>query len=113
MTPPRRTGFEVELTAPPGSDREVLARDLADRCGGSVRRVLATGSEPSAVPGMGSFWHLAPAFEVRGADGATRMLRACTDGPVLDASTVRWDCVGAHGASVPADAVGAPDGGAA
>lgn len=50
---------------------------------------------------------------VRGADGATRMLRACTDGPVIDAAAVRWDCVGADGASVPADAVGAPEGGAA
>jgi dihydroorotate dehydrogenase electron transfer subunit len=50
---------------------------------------------------------------VRGADGRTRMLRSCTDGPVLDASRVRWDCVGSHGASVPADAVGAPEGGAA
>ncbi|MGJ7452015.1 dihydroorotate dehydrogenase electron transfer subunit [Aquipuribacter sp. MA13-13] len=50
---------------------------------------------------------------VRGADGLTRMLRACTEGPVLDADRVRWDCVGAHGASVPADAVGAPEGGAA
>lgn len=50
---------------------------------------------------------------VRGADGATRMLRSCTEGPVLDADLVRWDCVGAHGASVPADAVGAPEGGAA
>ena len=50
---------------------------------------------------------------VRGADGRTRMLRSCTEGPVLDASRVRWDCVGRHGASVPADAVGAPEGGAA
>lgn len=50
---------------------------------------------------------------VRGDDGRTRMLRACTDGPVLDAERVRWDCVGADGASVPADAVGAPEGGAA
>jgi len=50
---------------------------------------------------------------VRGADGRTRMLRACTDGPVLDAATVRWDCIGPRGARVPADAVGAPDGGAA
>ncbi|WP_380168470.1 hypothetical protein [Jannaschia sp. R86511] len=50
---------------------------------------------------------------VRGADGRTRMLRSCTEGPVLDAERVRWDCVGAHGASVPADAVGAPEGGAA
>lgn len=50
---------------------------------------------------------------VRGTDGRTRMLRACTDGPVLDADRVRWDALGPYGASVPADAVGAPQGGAA
>ncbi|WP_206691005.1 hypothetical protein [Quadrisphaera sp. INWT6] len=48
----------------------MLARELADRCGGLVRRVLVTGSEPSAVPGMGAFWHLSPGFEVRNATGA-------------------------------------------
>jgi len=56
--------------APAGSDRQVLADDLAARYGGTSRQIWATGSEPSAVPGMGSFWHLAPAFEVRDATGA-------------------------------------------
>ncbi|MEJ5915728.1 iron-sulfur cluster-binding protein [Pseudokineococcus sp. 1T1Z-3] len=53
---------------------------------------------------------------VVGADGATRMLRACTEGPVFDGRALRWDAIGAAapgrpagvGAQVPADAVGAP-----
>lgn len=65
-----RTGFEVELLAPAGSDRRVLADDLAVRCGGSVRRSFHTDSEPSAVPGVGVFRHLSPAFDVVGPDGA-------------------------------------------
>lgn len=65
-----RTGFEVELLAPAGSDRRVLADDLADRCGGSVRRSWHTDSEPSAVPGVGLFRHLSPSFDVLGPDGA-------------------------------------------
>ncbi len=64
-----RAGFEVELLAPPGSDREVLAAALADRCGGAVRRGFHTDSEPSPVPGVGVFRHLSPAFDVMDADG--------------------------------------------
>lgn len=50
---------------------------------------------------------------VREADGATRMLRACTAGPVFDGDALRWDAIGAAphlrgGALVPDDAVGAP-----
>lgn len=41
---------------------------------------------------------------VRGADGLTRMVRSCTDGPVFDGTAVRWDEVG----TIPADTVGAP-----
>lgn len=46
-------------------------------------------------------------------DGATRMLRACTAGPVFDGDALRWDAIGAAehlrgGALVPDDAVGAP-----
>jgi hypothetical protein len=65
-----RTGFEVELLAPAGSDRRVLADDLAGRCGGSVRPSFHTDSAPSAVPGVGVFRHLSPAFDVVGPDGA-------------------------------------------
>lgn len=59
-----RTGFEIELLAPAGSDRRVLADAIADRCGGSVRRSFHGDSEPSTVPGIGVFRHLSPAFDV-------------------------------------------------
>jgi hypothetical protein len=64
-----RTGFEIELLAPAGSDRQVLADELAARCGGRVRRSFHTDSEPSTVPGVGVFRHLSPAFDVVDADG--------------------------------------------
>ena len=41
---------------------------------------------------------------VRGDDGAVRMVRSCTDGPVLRGDRVLWDAVG----TVPAETVGAP-----
>jgi hypothetical protein len=66
----RRTGFEIELMAPPGHSRRTLARDLADRCGGRVHPVWHHDSEPSLVPGLGRFLHLTQAFEVRRPDGA-------------------------------------------
>ncbi|GIF06580.1 amidoligase family protein [Actinoplanes siamensis] len=72
MTPGlrRRTGFEIELMAPAGVSRRTLARELAGRCGGSVRPVWHHDSEPSLVPGLGRFLHLTQAFEVRRPDGA-------------------------------------------
>jgi hypothetical protein len=66
----RRIGVEVELLAPPGVDRGVLARRVALASGGAARRVFHTDSEPSLVPGMGHFWHLTPAWEVSDAHGA-------------------------------------------
>ena len=65
-----RTGFEVELLAPAGSDRQALADALAARHAGRVRRSFHTDSEPSAVPGVGVFRHLSPAFDVVDAAGA-------------------------------------------
>lgn len=41
---------------------------------------------------------------VQGADGTTRMVRSCTDGPVFRGSDVRWADVG----TVPAGTLGAP-----
>jgi dihydroorotate dehydrogenase electron transfer subunit len=41
---------------------------------------------------------------VRGADGVTRMLRSCVDGPVFRGDEVRWDDVG----TIPPDTLGAP-----
>jgi len=66
----RRIGVEIELIAPPGVDRGVLARRVALAAGGAARRVSHTDSEPSLVPGMGHFWHLTPAWEVSDAHGA-------------------------------------------
>ncbi|BCY12938.1 hypothetical protein L3i22_080260 [Actinoplanes sp. L3-i22] len=65
----RRTGFEIELMAPAGVSRRTLAMDLAGRCGGSVRPVWHSDSEPSLVPGLGRFLHLTQGFEVRRPDG--------------------------------------------
>ena len=42
---------------------------------------------------------------VIGDDGVTRMVRACTDGPVFRGERVRWADVG----TIPPDAYGAPD----
>ncbi|HEY5199703.1 MAG TPA: amidoligase family protein [Acidothermaceae bacterium] len=60
----RRTGFEIELLAPVGSSRRVLAHELASRRGGRVRSVWHLDSEPSLVPGLGRFLHLTQGFEV-------------------------------------------------
>jgi hypothetical protein len=65
----RRTGFEIELMAPPGHSRRTLAEDLAGRHGGRVRPVWHHDSEPSLVPGLGRFLHLTQGFEVRRDDG--------------------------------------------
>lgn len=67
--PRRRTGYEIELMAPPGHSRLTLAQDLAARCGGRVHPVWHHDSEPSLVPGLGRFLHLTQGFEVRRADG--------------------------------------------
>jgi len=64
----RRTGFEIELMAPPGRSRRSLAHDLAGRVGGRIHPVWHSDSEPSLVPGLGRFLHLTQGFEVRRPD---------------------------------------------
>jgi hypothetical protein len=66
----RRTGFEIELMAPVGSSRRVLAHELASRRSGRVRPVWHHDSEPSLVPGLGRFLHLTQGFEVLDAGDA-------------------------------------------
>jgi dihydroorotate dehydrogenase electron transfer subunit len=44
---------------------------------------------------------------VRGADGITRMVRSCVDGPVFRGERIRWDAFADGLCSVPGDAVGA------
>jgi dihydroorotate dehydrogenase electron transfer subunit len=48
---------------------------------------------------------------VVGADGATRMVRSCVEGPVFRGDRVRWDAWSDGIGHVPTDAVGAPGGG--
>nr|WP_106211871.1 amidoligase family protein [Kineococcus rhizosphaerae] len=67
-----RRGFEVELLAPPGASRFDLAVELAGRSGGRVVRRFHVDTEGSANPGVRTFWHLTPAFDVVGADGELR-----------------------------------------
>jgi dihydroorotate dehydrogenase electron transfer subunit len=45
---------------------------------------------------------------VTGADGKTRMVRSCVEGPVFRGDRVRWDAFENGYGLVPADAVGAP-----
>ena len=45
---------------------------------------------------------------VTGADGATRMVRSCVEGPVFRGDRVRWDAFSDGFCRVPDDAVGAP-----
>src|ERR1700760_1139660 len=55
--------------ARPGRSRLTLARELAVRCGGQVRPVWHSDSEPSLVPGLGRFLHLTQGFAVDRPDG--------------------------------------------
>ncbi len=48
-----------------------------------------------------------------GADGATRMVRSCVEGPVFRGDRVRWEAFADGYCQVPPDAVGAPAGAAA
>ncbi|PPK98788.1 putative amidoligase enzyme [Kineococcus xinjiangensis] len=79
-----RVGVEVELLAPRGSSRAVLAAELARRCGGTVEPTFHADAEPSLVPGMGRFLHLTRGFCVRDRDGAP----VCT---LVDDITLRAD----------------------
>jgi hypothetical protein len=65
-----KTGFEVELLAPPGLTRADLAVEAARRAGGSVHRFFHPQAEPSAVPGVPVFETLTRGFAVADAAGA-------------------------------------------
>ena len=78
-----RTGFEIELLAPTGSDRSVLAEAIAVGCDGRVQRSFHTDSEPTVVPGVGVFRHLTPAFDV--VDGRGRPVARLVDDITIEA----------------------------
>ncbi|MGF1662712.1 MAG: amidoligase family protein [Kineosporiaceae bacterium] len=78
-----RLGVEVELLAPRGASRGDLATAIAAAAGGGVRRTFHRDSEPSAVPGMGTFRHLTPGFDVLSAAG-DRMCSVVDDVTLVD-----------------------------
>lgn len=65
-----KTGFEIELMAPPGLSRLDLAQAVSSRVGGTVERFFHPQSEPSAVEGRPVFENLTPGFRVRDGQGA-------------------------------------------
>ena len=62
-------GCEIELLAPPGSSRRVLAEHSAHAAGGSVKPFFHPQSEPSLVPDKPVFENLTLGFEARDAIG--------------------------------------------
>jgi dihydroorotate dehydrogenase electron transfer subunit len=87
----------IYASAPVSVLRSVCA--MAGRYGIPVQALV---SEPTMTCGTGlCMGCVLPAV---GNDGVTRMVRACTDGPVFRGDQVRWDDVG----TIPFDALGAP-----
>jgi dihydroorotate dehydrogenase electron transfer subunit len=87
----------IYASAPTAVLRPVCA--MAGRYGIPVQALV---SEPAMTCGTGlCMGCVLPAV---GNDGITRMVRACTEGPVFRGDTVRWDDVG----TIPFDALGAP-----
>jgi hypothetical protein len=86
----------IYASAPVPVLREVVA--LASRYDLPVQVLL----EQPTVCGTGVC--MSCVLPVVGSDGVTRIVRACTDGPVFRADLVRWDDVG----TIPFDALGAP-----
>ena len=64
-----KMGFEIELLAPSGKNRQDLAEHIAQKIGGQSRRFFFADSEPSKVPGKKVFYSFTPGFEVLNADG--------------------------------------------
>jgi len=75
------------------------ACSMAGRYGIPVQALV---SEPAMMCGTGLC--MGCVLPSVGNDGATRMVRACVDGPVFRGDLVRWDDVG----TIPFDAFGAP-----
>ncbi len=87
-------GFEIELVAPVGSSREVLARRIAEARGGTTRRVFYPQSERASRPGVLAYETLTIAFQVL--DGAGRPFALLADDITLN-EDLRDDVEGAPG----------------
>ena len=82
-----KTGFEIELLAPPGLSRRDLAERVAARRGDRVRRFFHPQSEPSKVPGRPVFENLTLGFELLDREG--RRTAAFVDDLTLQADLDR------------------------
>ena len=74
---PEKYGVEVELLAPSGSDRRMLAQAIAVKLNGLVEPFFHLDSEPSRVKGKPIFYHLTQAFQV--VDRSGEVLLQCLD----------------------------------
>ncbi len=87
MTLQGKVGIEIELMAPRGSSRQVLAEAIAQACGGGVRRIFYPQSEPSQIPGTPLLETLTLGFEVR--DAQQQVVAWCVDDLTLQADCDR------------------------
>lgn len=74
-------GIEIELLAPSGMDRRVLAQALAAGVDGSVLPYFELGAEPSAHSEVDIFFNLTPAFAVTSNSG--RPVATLVDDPTI------------------------------
>lgn len=70
LVPPPPSALVIDLVVPPDKTRRDLAVALANAIGGTVGLIMQRSAAPIEVPGLGPMHGLAPAFEVRDADGA-------------------------------------------
>lgn len=87
MTLLGKVGLEIELMAPLGSSRQVLAEAIAASCGGSIRRIFYPQSESSQIPGRPILENLTLGFEVR--DAQQQQVAQCVDDLTLQADCDR------------------------
>ncbi|MEO1069113.1 MAG: amidoligase family protein, partial [Cyanobacteria bacterium J06638_6] len=85
MMLPGKVGLEIELMAPRGSSRQVLAEAIASASTGSVSRIFYPQSEPSQIPGTSVLENLTLGFEAR--DAQHRTIAWC-----VDDLTLQTDC---------------------
>ncbi len=92
-----RTGSDVVYACGPMAMLQAVAAQAAER---DIPAQVAV--EESMACGIGVC--MTCVLPVVGADGLTRMVRSCVEGPVFVGDRVRWDAVG----TVPPGTVGAP-----
>jgi len=95
-----RSGSQVVYACGPMGMLESVTTIVQER--GAVAQVAV---EEAMACGVGVC--MTCVMPVRGADGATRMVRSCVEGPVFRGDRVRWDAFSGGLCAVPEDAVGA------